>query len=445
MFYKNLFSGSKDKESSNPLNSNPLNSNPSNSNSANNDSAYTKKETDIVDFLQSKNELEKTINDYNQTIFQEADSTEIPRFEVSRYGGIFVSSNFTFANNDDFPKLLNHFTQIYGELNLSEGFNNDFRFSSDDTNIKISLLKYGGPGQVIISKKDGYSKKDIDAIVSAYKLVNQKIERDSVEDRLKSLGVEVYKKDPNLTWSYIAGYEDVKEEIRNNIILPLKRPELYEEIVKGTRKVEESIKPKAVLFEGPPGTGKTTMARIIANETKTPLIYVPIDNIMTKWYGESERNLARIFDTTKELGNNFLFLDEIDSLATARGSNMHEATRRVLSVLLREIDGFEPNDKTMLIGATNRKKDLDSALIDRFDNSIHFRLPKQSERQSILENYAKHLTQEEIGQIAQQSENMSGRSLKDLCEKAERRWVSKIITKQTTQKLPPLEEYLNAL
>ena len=123
----------------------------------------------------------------------------------------------------------------------------------------------------------------------------QKTTINNVKQQLESLGVSVYEKTSKTTrndWSDLAGYEHVKREVDDTVLLALKHPEEYTNIAKKTRKKYESNHPKAILFDGPPGTGKTTTARIIASETDVPLIYVPIESVMSKWYGEGE-NLGK--------------------------------------------------------------------------------------------------------------------------------------------------------
>lgn len=183
-----------------------------------------------------------------------------------------------------------------------------------------------------------------------------------------------------MTWEYLAGYENVKRQIEDTVLLALSHGHIYNEITQATRMKNETNKPKMVLFEGPPGCGKTTSARIISHQVNIPLVYMPLEAIMSKYYGESEGKLSAIFECCQHMNNVILFIDEIDSLATSREGGMHEATRRVLSVLLRKIDGFETTGNVLVICATNRKKDLDPALISRTDMSIRFELPDAKTR-----------------------------------------------------------------
>lgn len=120
---------------------------------------------------------------------------------------------------------------------------------------------------------------------------------------------------------------------------------------------------------------------------------MPLEAIMSKFYGESESRLAEIFEAAAAMGSVILFIDEIDSLATSREAGLHEATRRILSTLLRKIDSFESDGEVLVICATNRKKDLDPALVSRLDLSIRFELPDAFTRSSIFQRYAKQLTQ----------------------------------------------------
>ncbi|XP_008793795.2 ATPase family AAA domain-containing protein 1-A isoform X3 [Phoenix dactylifera] len=332
-------------------------------------------------------------------------------------------------------------------------------------------------------KQGSFSFKELDALVSALKLAGRKdvkksvgkspkgreFKRDnnhggaqtsSVEkavSALEAMGVRVYgfdgtcgaPMDGMISWDNIAGYDQQKREIEDTILLALQCPEVYDDIARGTRSKFESNRPRAVLFEGPPGTGKTSSARVIAKQAGVPLLYVPLEVIMSKYYGESERLLGNVFSLANELPNGaIIFLDEVDSFAVARDSEMHEATRRILSVILRQIDGFEQEKRVVVIAATNRKQDLDPALISRFDSMISFGLPDQQTREEIAAQYAKHLKKSELVQFASATEEMSGRDIRDVCQQAERHWASKVIRGQALKdveggiNLPPIEEYI---
>ena len=247
-----------------------------------------------------------------------------------------------------------------------------------------------------------------------------------------------------LDWDYLAGYDQVKRSIEDTILLSLTNGDVYDKITQLTRMKNETNRPKCVLFEGPPGCGKTTSARIISHQVQIPLVYMPLEAIMSKFYGESESRLAEIFEASQAMGSVILFIDEIDSLATSREAGLHEATRRILSTLLRKIDSFESDGEVLVICATNRKKDLDPALISRTDITIRFDLPDAATRSSIFKRYAKQLSQSELDHLGELAVHLSGRDIADLCKDAERRWASKYIRKEVTELAPSLEVYTAA-
>ncbi|XP_062160602.1 uncharacterized protein LOC133867854 isoform X1 [Alnus glutinosa] len=356
---------------------------------------------------------------------------------------------------------------------------NSKNISAIDSNICILIfgsLISSDKAEIEFIKPGSLSPKELDALVSVLELAGGKLGQNKTVERkpregttkvpsaeksvasLESMGVIIYGLDEardlssntEISWDNIAGYDQQKREIEDTILLALHSPEVYDDIARGTRCKFESNRPRAVLFEGPPGTGKTSCARVIANQAGVPLLYVPLEVVMSKYYGESERLLGKVFSLANELPNGaIIFLDEVDSFAIARDSEMHEATRRILSVLLRQIDGFEQDKKVVVIAATNRKQDLDPALISRFDSMITFGLPDQQNRQEIAAQYAKHLTKPELDQFARVTEEMSGRDIRDVCQQAERLWASKIIRGQAPKDaeqggLPGLQEYIES-
>jgi SpoVK/Ycf46/Vps4 family AAA+-type ATPase len=303
---------------------------------------------------------------------------------------------------------------------------------------------------ITFEKETELSQEEINCFLETWKKYAKKEDcsesnKESIIQNLTDVGAIVYDINKDFTWNSIAGYEPVKKEVKETIILPFKHPEVYKRINQLTRIQTASNIPRAVLFEGPPGTGKTTTARIIANESGLPLIYVPIESIMSKWYGVSEKKLAHIFDDASKLEKSILFLDEIDSLAGSRNDDMHEATRRILSVLLRKMQGFMSIENVITLGATNRMNDLDHALISRFNRTIHFPLPNLDERKAIFKHYAKQLDEEELITLANKTDKRSGRDIEDICGDSERMWASKLISEGAEVSPPSLESYIEAL
>ncbi|XP_073144654.1 uncharacterized protein [Henckelia pumila] len=348
---------------------------------------------------------------------------------------------------------------------------NDTNASDNDGELRILIFRphmSSDKAEIEFLKQGSFTLEELDALASALQLAGQPKTLevkpkgnivptfDKAISNLEAMGIKIYGlAQPNIentnvdiSWDNIAGYDNQKREIEDTILLALKRPEVYDDIARGTRCKFETNRPRAVLFEGPPGTGKTSCARVIANQAGVPLLYVPLEVIMSKYYGESERLMGKVFSLAKEIPNGaIIFLDEVDSVATARDSETHEATRRLLSVLLRQIDGFEQDKEVVVVAATNRKQDLDPALLSRFDSMIVFGLPDHQTRQEIAAQYAKHLTKFDLAELASATAEMSGRDIRDVCQQAERHWASKIIRAQKAEhdsSLPPLEEYIGS-
>ncbi|KAF6003561.1 hypothetical protein F1559_002644 [Cyanidiococcus yangmingshanensis] len=320
-----------------------------------------------------------------------------------------------------------------------------------------------------------------------------------VQEKLEAMGVDVYlpptspgRENENgaeyrdIDWGALAGYENIKQSIEASLVLPLRHGEVYDDIAKGTRREFTPNRPRALLFAGPPGCGKTSTARIIAEQAEVPFIHVTLESVVSRFYGASEKQLSSIFDLALELGGAILFIDEVDALGTSRDrGEIHEATRRTLSVLLRRLDGlhreagkrpkpqsrfYEDNPFGSLpslpsapssangdvsedadawfvvIAATNRMQDLDQALLSRFDIVLEFPLPDFSTRQSIYEMYAKHLKPEDVRKLATATEGLSPRAIHDSCLEAERQWAAGIIRGQHPRNsLPDVCAYLTAL
>lgn len=191
--------------------------------------------------------------------------------------------------------------------------------------------------------------------------------------------------DRQLTFDDFGGFSTVVKRARELIELPLER---HEELAKiGARAI------KGVLFTGPPGTGKTMLARIIAAQADAAFFEISGPEIFSKWYGQSEELLRRIFDAAAKEERAIIFFDEIDSVAAQRDDDAHEASRRVVAQLLTLMDGFDSTSNVVVIAATNRPQDLDVALRrpGRLDWEIQFPLPSVEDRLDILLKTARKL------------------------------------------------------
>ncbi len=196
---------------------------------------------------------------------------------------------------------------------------------------------------------------------------------------------EFYVEVPKVKWKDIGGLENVKQELREAVEWPIKYKEVFEKI---------GIKPpKGILLYGPPGTGKTLLAKAAASESGANFIAVKGPEILNKWVGESERAIREIFRRARQAAPCIIFIDEIDAIAPARGSDVNRVTDRIVNQLLTEMDGITERGDVIVIGATNRPDILDPALLrpGRFDRVIYVPPPDKEARIEIFRIHAKNL------------------------------------------------------
>jgi transitional endoplasmic reticulum ATPase len=197
-------------------------------------------------------------------------------------------------------------------------------------------------------------------------------------EAVSELEQEIEKIRDRITYEDIGGLDDVIQKVREMIELPIRHPELFKRI--------GIDPPKGVLLQGPPGTGKTLLAKAVAYETDAHFISISGPEIMSKFFGQSEENLRRVFEDAKERAPSIIFFDEIDSIAPKRDEGKTQVESRVVAQLLSLMDGIEGRGEIIVIGATNRINDVDIALRrpGRFDREIEISVPNKEGRYEIL-------------------------------------------------------------
>lgn len=239
-----------------------------------------------------------------------------------------------------------------------------------------------------------------------------------------------------VTYEDIGGLEEEIQKIREMIELPLRHPELFKRI--------GIDPPKGVLLHGPPGTGKTLLARAVAGETDAHFITISGPEIMSKFYGQSEENLRKVFVEAKENSPSIIFIDELDSIAPKRGEVTGEVERRVVAQLLSLLDGLEGRGEIIVIGATNRVNDIDPALRrpGRFDREIIIGVPDRDGRYEILLIHTRGMPlykNVDLRLIAEKTHGFVGADIEALAKEAAMLAIREILPKINLDKPIPAE------
>uniref|UniRef100_A0A5S6QAD7 vesicle-fusing ATPase n=1 Tax=Trichuris muris TaxID=70415 RepID=A0A5S6QAD7_TRIMR len=223
---------------------------------------------------------------------------------------------------------------------------------------------------------------------------------------------------PTTTWNDIGGLEAVKKELQELVQFPVEHPEKY---------LKFGMQPsRGVLFYGPPGCGKTLLAKAIAHECQANFISIKGPELLTMWFGESEANVRDVFDKARAAAPCVLFFDELDSIAKSRGANMGDAggaADRVINQILTEMDGMTSKKNVFIIGATNRPDIIDPAILrpGRLDQLIYIPLPDEKSRAAILKAALRKtpLAKDvDLTFLAKMTIGFSGADLTEVCQRA---------------------------
>ena len=328
----------------------------------------------------------------------------------------------------DIPSLRNE-VKILAEKAVNadkcEDYENAFQYYSKAAE-KLNYIRKYDENQY---NKDVYTKKAIEYINRA-KDIKKAMEKGKGKDKKGGNGEgdedEEAKKleeqlsgclvseKPNVKWSDVAGLDKAKEALKEAVVLPIRFPQLFQ----GKRKPW-----KGILLYGPPGTGKSFLAKAAATETGGKFFSVSAANIVSKWMGESEKLIKGLFDLARKNRPAVIFLDEIDSVLSARSDSENDATRRLKTGFLIQMQGVGNDDEGILVlGATNIPWGLDPAVRRRFQKKIYIGLPEVDARRVMFQlnlgKTANTLTEEQFDDLAERTEGYSGSDIATLTQDA---------------------------
>ncbi|WOL05244.1 spastin [Canna indica] len=232
---------------------------------------------------------------------------------------------------------------------------------------------------------------------------------------VEMINTVIVDRSPAVKWNDVAGLDKAKQTLMEMVILPTKRRDLFTGLRKPAR---------GLLLFGPPGNGKTMLAKAVASESEATFFNVSASSLTSKWVGEAEKLVRTLFEVAVARQPSVIFMDEIDSVLSTRVANENDASRRLKSEFLVQFDGVtsNQNDLVIVIGATNKPQELDDAVLRRLVKRIYVPLPDENVRRLLLKNQLKgraySLPSSDLERLAKMTDGYSGSDLQALCEEA---------------------------
>ena len=377
-------------------------------------------------------------NKYDEQDDEEEQNNNMQNNQLPPAGGGFVSA-ITITNAVFKNKISNSYVE---KLESNNNINNNNSSNSNNANTSFEGRKKFVPPTK--NKNKGYnninsgsankSNNNNQSALSKVLLSNPNLpqldesKQAELEEKLKGfdekmiefIQSEILSSSPDVHWDDIAGLDFAKKTIKEIIIWPMLKPELFSGI---------RSPPKGLLLFGPPGTGKTMIAKAIASQSKSMFFNISASSLMSKWIGESEKLVRTLFALASFYQPSVVFIDEIDSLLTSRSENENEASRRIKTEFLVQLDGAGTNieDRILIIGATNRPQEIDDAFVRRLSKRLYIPLPNKASRKQlimrVLEKERKNnnkydINENDILDIVNRTKGYSGSDLINVCKEA---------------------------
>ena len=341
------------------------------------------------------------------------------------------------VNDGDYEFALDYFKNAnssYLALNKlvqskTDVFPTEFRnIVSSKINEKIKLLQKEAKKCSKLKKENAKKNNNVNQNITNYNYninyqnnannnqTNQKNIHDAEEDAMdQKVESEIMVKNPKVKFSDIIGMEEMKQTLYEIIVVPTIRPDLFT----GIRKPQRGI-----LIFGPPGTGKTMIAKAIATECNSTFFNISASSLTSKWVGESEKTVKSLFKVAYKKVPSIIFIDEIDSILSKRSGSENEATKRLKTEFLIQFDGLgsNTNARLLVIAATNRPMDLDEALLRRLPKRVYCGPLDEKGRfefiKKVINRVETNLSDEDIKEIAQKTNDYSNSDLMEMCREA---------------------------